>query len=325
MKKLITKNDLPLPSQLNEEWMNRLEISEKNRRHYSHLSESERNLMEAMRLIIDDYRKKEITRPDGTKKSFINKTANFIDEKILRPGKGKAVDFKHAFSVIEKYAEYSSWVKSYDDKHTALDIIIPYFHDAHWPLLDYCGPGVIQIQITLYRPTFGKFGFIQWSEATIKITELEIQEKPKNESEFIKKFKKNPFEFIDPKNLTNKSTTFGMRNGQFAAIDRLGFLKYYESGIEKYLHQFPQNFQKTPDLWDFQIKFPRQSEIQNLLDVISMYHFNMRVPKENWQLRFDVPKDLCDILASSEIIKYNPYGCFYNHRKYNEAAKNQMN
>lgn len=121
--------------------------------------------------------------------------------------------------------------------------------------------------------------------------------------------------------MTNKYTSFGIRaNDTFGALNRLGFLKYYQDSY--LLRLYYPRATITPDLFEWQINNPDQTQIQNFLDDISMRHFYMRVPKGNWQLDFNVPEDLCDIQVSSKIIGYSPFGCFYTEPDRKEKKQN---
>ncbi|MCR4311397.1 MAG: hypothetical protein NUV54_02410, partial [Candidatus Taylorbacteria bacterium] len=228
---------MPEPWILTSDWFDRLEVSEKERRHYRHLSSIERQKIETDRLLAESYEREHLLKEGKTKGGLLTRVAEDIDRTWLRPGKGRAVDFKHTLKVLETYATYRAWAGQYQESTPVLDVVVPYIISKIFYGLRYvhCGPGFIRLKLVLNRPYVGTLGKVLWDEASFSMTEVCVTGLESG-TVISRAFDRNPFSYLDTK-LATRNWTFALNRdtGQFGATSSLGFVDLFKKSWRAWL------------------------------------------------------------------------------------------
>lgn len=296
------KSQLPQPWGLSTDgWMDRLGIREADRRHYAHLSEAELRALEGLRGLLVHYGQTDLLREGATTSSLMKRFCEDIDSSWLKKGKGRAVDFRHAFQVLARYAEYREWAQSFPGKKPVIDLVLPYFIKGFGTGCN--GPGFVRIEFEVSDPQVGKFQNVRWTKARCVITELKFID---NVQWNALHFGKHPFEFLDPER-TIRYFTYRMGGES----DRLGLVSY----MSKFLRQVASKGDgfrincvehQIDAYWDL----PNQKQIGEFFQAFASLYFHHRVPRKKWQLQLEVGEDL-SINPFSRFLEHSPFGRFF--------------
>lgn len=310
MDTFVSPDKLPEPWMLNEEWLERLEIPEELRRHYGHLSEVERRKLEGDRLLIKYYQERGLLPTGKTTHGLVSRMANDMDRHWLRAGKGRAVDFKKTFEVLEIYADYHAWASQfsgYDQRarHTLLDFILPYWAKDSAPTYHYYSPGFLRITCDVWNPMINQRGIVRWGYFLIEFTELQYTKTWKSD-EII-----DPFTRLYPE---HRLRTFGSRDscGFLAKLQRRFRIRFDDDQISgQPLFRKDQRLQYIMSIglpeetvtWSE----PNASQVKEILDMLAYLHFAERYPSDAWRLQFEVAPDLTKIVVASTFFETGPF------------------
>ncbi|MBI2426711.1 MAG: hypothetical protein HYV34_02595 [Candidatus Kerfeldbacteria bacterium] len=317
--KFISANHLPFAWQLNDDWFDRLQIAEADRRHYGHLSETEIRWLDANRQMAREYAAREILADGKTPASLVARAVRDIDRTWLQSGKGRAVDFKHALTVLEVYADYVAWASRLNvSTLEILNMVLPYWMESEAPFYKHYGPGFMKVTCTVYRPLVRMMGEVQWGAIEIEFEELVFTTAWEVD------------EIIDPFTRLREPhvpRTFTMR-GSGGTSDHLGLQHMIIDTLNRFFRtrarrEYPfirpdQNqygpFDGTSAFVRLQFDRPEVAQVQEIFDRIACIHFSHRYPRGWWQLQFDVAKDLTSITAASIGKEVFPFGPHYSSR-----------
>lgn len=309
MRRLDPHCFFPDPSNLDGEWLTRLDVSADTRRRYLRLSQVERRKLEGDRLLFEEYMRHGLIQKGRGETGLIGRGADDLDRSWLKKGDGRAVDFKSALKVLNAYAAYQKWVKQFDANGLViLDIIIPYWFKG-WAEIKYKynGPGFFQLRITHKEPSFGKLGDVSWANLEIRLTEQEI-----TGWATLDDFKKNPWRYLAAKRDWPRLYGWTSRNGEVQPVDSLGLVSYLRYSCERSVGKgsFPQRrvFSGGADTISIcsdseivlNIPRPKVGEIQKFLNqLLAQGYFEHRIPRTAWQLEFKVAEDLMHVSVAS--------------------------
>jgi hypothetical protein len=328
MIKRIRPDQLVQPWQLDADWMERLEVPERLRRHYFHLSLPERMKLEGDRQLIEHYSQRGLLQDGRTKESLIGRMSQELDRSWLQAGKGRAVDFKQALQVLEIYAAYHAWATTIPHNRAALlDVILPYSYNGGIPLI---AGGFLRIQIEVASPLLGKVGDVQWSNGHIELTELRLVNNrfwmpPSQPFDKGTNLQDYPFCFLDIK---QERRWGGWRSDSTAEqYSLIGYLGVYIRDVcgrgKRKESLFQLNFtppfvaEQNPSesLCCLSFSNPTAHQLQEFLNGLAQRHFDVKTPpNKDWQLQFDVAHDLTSITTASIFKGHSVFGCFYQER-----------
>lgn len=310
--KWVGLREIPKPEALDDEWFDRLNTSEPDRRRYKHLTNNELKWLEANRQLVDHYTSREILKEDRTAKSLLNDMAETLDKIWLKAGKGRAVDFRGAFNVLESYTEYLDWTKKFKNQMTILDVTLPYcfrkdrLYGADGLL------GFINIIIKVYDPSFDRVGQIVWRNINIEITEIETG-KPGEQLNMQDsyKFMENPYSFLKP-DASRRLFTQRLQDKKIVYLEGPGLVNYLigmcqiicGDGVVPpnqayYEHLFHQEYhhgnQYIDSLIEMNIHDGSSEKLQKFLDYLAQLIYHFRIPYGFWQWDFNVADDLTQV------------------------------
>src|SRR3989344_6563273 len=126
----ISSQEIPRFENLDESWIERLNVSRKVYRRYCHLDTLERQFVEHVATLARHYQGfgvlQPLESPDGPDMSVCRNIFRHLDARALVHGKGREVDYRAALDVWRHFDRYHQWAQGVSSESTILDGVFPY-------------------------------------------------------------------------------------------------------------------------------------------------------------------------------------------------------